>query len=100
MNYTGIIIGIISFAAIGVFHPIVIKAEYYFSKKIWPLFAAAGILLLAAALFIDHLIVGSGLAIVGLTCVWSIRELFHQEKRVEKGWFPRNPKRDGSGHES
>ena len=24
---------------------------------------------------------------------WSILELFQQEKRVERGWFPKNPKR-------
>ena len=30
MNYTGAIIGISAFLVIGVFHPIVIKTEYYF----------------------------------------------------------------------
>lgn len=34
MNFTGILIGVITFFLIGLFHPIVIKAEYYFSKKI------------------------------------------------------------------
>ena len=33
MNYTGILIGIVTFLIIGIFHPIVIKSEYYFSKK-------------------------------------------------------------------
>ena len=33
MHLTGIIIGVISFLSIGVFHPIVIKAEYHFSKS-------------------------------------------------------------------
>ncbi|MCR5762581.1 MAG: DUF4491 family protein [Treponema sp.] len=33
------------------------------------------------------------LAILGTTCLWCIIELFHQKKRVEKGWFPKNPKR-------
>ena len=29
MNYTGIIIGFITFIVIGLFHPLVIKGEYY-----------------------------------------------------------------------
>lgn len=93
MNFTGMIIGIIAFVIIGIFHPIVIKGEYYFTKKIWPVFAAAGVLLAAVSFFIDNVIVSSALAIIGVTCFWSIGELFHQEKRVEKGWFPKNPKR-------
>ena len=44
MNFTGIIVGLATFLIIGVFHPIVIKAEYYFSKSCWPVFLAAGIL--------------------------------------------------------
>ena len=30
MNFTGVLIGLVSFLSIGVFHPIVIKAEYHF----------------------------------------------------------------------
>ncbi|MBR1946747.1 MAG: DUF4491 family protein, partial [Bacteroidaceae bacterium] len=26
---------------------------------------------------------------------WSIGEVFAQKRRVEKGWFPANPKRKG-----
>jgi hypothetical protein len=35
MNFQGITIGIIAFEIIGIFHPIVIKTEYYFGKKGW-----------------------------------------------------------------
>ena len=31
--------------------------------------------------------------VVGASLLWSIGELFEQKKRVEKGWFPMNPKR-------
>ena len=92
MNVTGLVIGAAAFLCIGVFHPIVIKAEYYFSYKIWPLFAAAGLALMAVTLFMDGL-PAYILAILGITCLWCIIELFHQKKRVEKGWFPRNPDR-------
>ncbi|MBQ6810266.1 MAG: DUF4491 family protein, partial [Firmicutes bacterium] len=46
MNFTGILIGVVTFLLIGLFHPIVIKAEYYFSKSIWSLFAVVGSVML------------------------------------------------------
>ena len=42
MNYTGIIIGLATFLIIGIFHPIVIKAEYYLGVKCWWIFMLAG----------------------------------------------------------
>ena len=30
--------------------------------------------------------------VFGFSCLWSIIELFKQHERVEKGWFPANPK--------
>ena len=33
------------------------------------------------------------LGVVGCSCLWSILEIFEQKERVEKGWFPKNPKR-------
>ena len=33
------------------------------------------------------------IAVFGITCIWSIKELFEQEERVKKGWFPENPKK-------
>ena len=34
------------------------------------------------------------IAVFGITCLWTIKELFEQEQRVAKGWFPKNPKRE------
>lgn len=31
------------------------------------------------------------LSIAGFCALWSIKELFEQEKRVQKGWFAKNP---------
>ena len=42
---------------------------------------------------IENIVLSSALAVVGMSSWWSILELFHQEKRVQKGWFPANPKR-------
>ncbi len=92
LNPDGIFIGIAAFLLIGAFHPIVIRCEYHFSKKIWPVFLLGGILSLIGALFASGT-PAALLGVLGCTCLWSIKELFDQEKRVEKGWFPRNPRR-------
>jgi hypothetical protein len=93
MQYTGLLIGIASFAVIGIFHPIVTKGEYYLGKRIWPLFLIGGVASLIGAVFIGNVLQSAILAILGFTMFWSILELFEKEKRVEKGWFPANPKR-------
>ena len=89
----GLIIGAGTFLCIGIFHPIVIKAEYYFGVKCWWLFALLGIVSIAASLFISNYIFSTLLGVLGFSSLWSILELFHQKKRVEKGWFPSNPNR-------
>lgn len=93
MNFTGIIIAVLAFITIGLFHPIVIKTEYYTGVKYWWAFAVAGVVCIMAALFVENMIASSVLGIVGASFLWSIQELFEQRERVKKGWFPMNPKR-------
>ena len=50
------------------------------------------LLCLLAALLIQG-ILSILLGLLGAGCLWSIRELKEQAKRVERGWFPKNPKR-------
>jgi hypothetical protein len=92
-NLTGLIIGISTFLIIGVFHPIVIKAEYYFGTKSWWVFLICGILFMALSIVIKNLIISVLMGVIAFSCFWSIREVFDQKKRIEKGWFPANPKR-------
>lgn len=94
MNFTGLIIGIATFLIIGLFHPIVIKAEYYLGTKCWWMFAIAGIIFIVLSILIENIILSTVLGVFGFSSFWSILELFEQKKRVEKGWFPKNPKRD------
>ncbi|MHA2248182.1 MAG: DUF4491 family protein [Candidatus Hodarchaeales archaeon] len=89
--YSGIIIGLIAFISIGIFHPIVVKSEFYFGKNVWPFFLIFGTILVLSSIFVSNIIISSCLAIVGFSSLWSIRELFEQEERVGKGWFPANP---------
>lgn len=93
INFQGIKIGIISFLIIGIFHPIVIKTEYYFGKKAWPIFLFFGIVLNLLSIFIASFAFSAILGVAGFSCLWSIHEIIEQEKRVEKGWFPKNPNR-------
>lgn len=93
MQWQGIIIGAISFFIIGVFHPIVIRCEYHFSERIWPVFLVGGLIFCGLSLFAKHVVLSSALAITGCTMVWSVHELKEQTQRVKKGWFPANPKR-------
>ncbi len=93
MYFSGLLVGVVAFLLIGVFHVVVIKGEYHFGKRIWPLFAVIGVVSVIASLFIENVTVGVLVAVFGITCIWTIKELFEQEERVKKGWFPENPKR-------
>lgn len=92
-NLTGIAIGITTFLIIGLFHPLVIKGEYYFGVNCWWAFLLVGLLLLSAAFYITDILYSAILAVTGFSSLWSIIEVFEQQKRVQKGWFPKNPKR-------
>lgn len=94
MNWDGVLTGVACFLIIGIFHPIVIKGEYYFSRKIWPIFLVLGLICLGGSLFVKQALGASLLGVLGCSCLWSIGELKEQEERVKKGWFPRNEKRD------
>ena len=89
MHLGGVIVGAVSVLIIGIFHPIVIKAEYYIGKKVWPVFLVAGVAILIATLWVSHPVWSPILGVTGCSCLWSIGELFEQEKRVQKGWFPK-----------
>ncbi|MBO7103241.1 MAG: DUF4491 family protein [Bacteroidaceae bacterium] len=89
----GLMLGICTFLIIGIFHPIVIKAEYYYGTRSWWFFLVLGILGIIACLWISNLFWSSLLGVFAFSCFWSIHEIFQQEKRVRKGWFPKNPNR-------
>lgn len=93
LTWQGFLLGAATFLIIGLFHPIVIKTEYYFGTRPWWIFLLFGLICSGAALLIHNLFCGALLSIIGFSSFWSIKELFEQKKRVQKGWFPRNPKR-------
>lgn len=93
MTFTGLLIGMATFIIIGLFHPLVIWAEYHFGVKFWYIFLIFGIITITISLIIKNLIISSLLGVFGFSCLWSIKEIFEQVKRVEQGRFPKNPKR-------
>ncbi len=93
MTFDGLIIGLGTFLIIGLFHPIVIKGEYHFGRRFGWCFLVAGILFGVASLLVGNVLASSLLGVASFSSFWGILEVRQQERRVKKGWFPRNPKR-------
>ena len=91
-NMTGPVLGIASLFIMGVYYPVVIWGEYWFSERVWPLFLLAGAALIGASLFLS----GTGCylaAFTGAVNLWAIAEIKEQARRVRDGKYPRNPRR-------
>ena len=91
-NLSGVLVGLSAFIIIGFFHPVVIKTEYYFGTSVWWIFLLVGIVAIAGSFFVSNVIISSLCGVFGFSSLWTILELFQQKKRVEKGWFPKNPR--------
>ena len=93
MNFYGLLMGSIMILVVGLGHVMVIKWEYYWGSKTWPGMLAIGLLMVVISIFTKNIFLSGSLGILGATLLWSVYELVKQRKRVEKGLFPRNPKR-------
>ena len=91
MNFTGIVVGLATFLIIGLFHPIVIKAEYHLGTKCWWVFLVVGIICALLSIVIENLVGSTILGVTAFSSFWSILELKEQRERVKKGWFPKGP---------
>ena len=89
----GLALGICTFLIIGLFHPIVIKAEYHWGTRCWWVFLLLGVGGVAASVCVADLFLSSLLGVFAFSSFWTIKEVFDQEERVRKGWFPKNPRR-------
>ena len=92
-NLLGLAIGLCTFFIIGVFHPIVIKCEYHFGTRCWWWFLLLGFGSIALSIWVNSLFASALLGVTAFSSFWTILEIFEQQERVRKGWFPRNPKR-------
>ena len=93
MNFNGIIVGAAVFLSIGICHPLVIKMEYRWGKQSWWVWLAAGLAFCAVSLLVRNDILSIIIGGFAFCCFWGIYEMFLQEKRVLRGWFPENPDR-------
>ncbi len=93
LHFSGLTTGLLTFLIIGLFHPIVIKSEYYFGVRCWWWFLVAGIVCCIISLSVSDTLLSSVLGVVAFSSFWSIKEIFEQRERVRKGWFPENPAR-------
>ena len=92
-HLAGIVIGICTFLIIGLFHPVVVKAEYYWGTRCWWVFLLLGVAGTVVSLVVDSILVSSLSGVFAFSSFWTIKEIFEQEERVRKGWFPKNPRR-------
>ena len=93
LHWEGILIGICTFLIIGLFHPVVVKAEYYWGTRCWWIFLLLGIAGLIGSILVSQILLSTLLGVFSFSSVWTIKEVFEQRERVLKGWFPMNPKR-------
>ena len=93
LNFLGVVLGFIMLLLTGFGHILIIKGEYYFGTKLWPLFLILGLLSVTASLFVNSDLLCGILGIIGFILLWSVYELLQQKERVKKGWFPKNPNR-------
>ena len=89
---SGLFIGLCTFLIIGLFHPLVIKGEYYFGEKIKWAFLAGGVLFLVLSVLCHSLLLSAIFGVTSFSSFWGIKEVTEQVERVRKGWFPANPK--------
>lgn len=90
----GLTIGVCTFLIIGLFHPITIKCNYYFGTRCWWWFLILGIAGLCGSFMTADVFWSSLLGVFSFSSFWTIGEIFEQEKRVARGWFPKNPARE------
>ena len=93
-NFNGLLIGLCTFLIIGLFHPLVIKGEYYLGVKCWWLFLLLGIICTVFSIILENQTLSILMGVTAFSSFWSILEVFEQRERVRKGWFPKNPKRN------
>jgi hypothetical protein len=88
MNWSGLLIGILTLFIIGLGFIWVIRGERYFGYLWWPYVLVTGILLVVASLFISSNSLSAILGIFGASLIWGSTEFKDQAVRAELGWYP------------
>jgi hypothetical protein len=99
MNLTGILFGLFTLLAIGLGFVWVIRLEYHVGAHAAWAVAGLGTALVLASLLVRDFTPSAILGVLGGTFIWGATELPEQEKRVKKGLFPANPRRQAANSE-
>lgn len=94
MNFTGILLAVFTFFAIGIGFVWVIKLEYHVGAHVARAVGILGVAMMLGSVLIPCFFGSALFGILGGTVLWGATELPDQEKRVAKGQFKRNPKKD------
>ena len=70
INFDGLLIGIATFLIIGLFHPVVVKAEYYWGTKCWWIFLVLGIAGTVASLLVESVFVSAICGVFAFSSFW------------------------------
>lgn len=93
INFTGLLLALFMLFTIGVGFFWVIQLEYYVGARVWKGVLALGLLLCLLSLFLPAFWPSALLGIFSGSVAWGATELPEQEKRVRRGLFPANPRR-------
>ncbi len=88
-HLAGLFIGICTFLIIGLFHPVVVKAEYYWGTKCWWIFLILGIGGVITSLSIDNVILSSLLGVFAFSSFWPLKRSLNRKNGYGKAGFPR-----------
>ena len=68
----GIVIGVCTFLIIGLFHPVVVKAEYYWGTRCWWLFLLLGFAGIIGSIAVGDILLSSLLGVFSFSSFWTI----------------------------
>lgn len=78
-NLLGLLIGIITFLVIGLFHHIVIKTEYFFRTDYWWVFLLKGIAGAIISMLLTNVLLSVAAGVLSFSSFWNILGLFEQK---------------------
>lgn len=85
MNFSGIIIAIVTALLIWFGHIWVVKLYNWSGTKLWFIPLIIGVALVVISLVIENIIISSSTAIGAITFFWGIKELFeYKEKHIHQ----------------
>ena len=84
----GLLIGISTFLIIGLFHPVVIKAEYYLGTRCWWLFMLLGVLGVIGSLITENILISALLGVFSFSSFGLSKRYSNKKNGYEKDGFP------------